>query len=661
MLKTPVIPSSFYARIRLPIRFGWIFVFICQTVSGQIRLPLLISDGMVLQRDSPIQVWGWAQPGELVEVTLNGQTGRATTEPTGKWTMKLPAMKAGGPYSMQIKGNNQITLTDILIGDVWLCSGQSNMAIPMERVKERYPDVIAQADNPAIRHFFLPTRYNFQTPMEDVPPGRWETATPQNVLRFTAIGYFFAKALFEKYHVPIGLINASVGGSPAEAWLSADALKRFPEHLATVEKLKDSAYVAGIQQSEKTAISAWNRRLRQQDKGWQGKKNWTDPAYDASAWPVMQLPGFWEDAGVPKGNGVVWFRKEIDVPVEMTNKPAKLFLGRIVDSDSVFINGTFVGTIGYQYPPRRYTLPANLLKPGKNTLVVRVINTAGKGGFIPDKPYQLIAGGQTINLKGPWQYQVGATAEAQPGTTFFQYKPEGLFNGMIAPLVKCALKGVIWYQGEANTNNADEYRQTFPAVIADWRQNWKQAGSMSTNFPFLFVQLANYLPVTSQPTESQWAELREAQRKTLSVPNTAMVVATDVGEWNDIHPLNKETVGQRLALAAEHLAYGDKTVVHSGPMYQSMKREGNQIVLTFSNTGSGLVAKDGKPLTHFAIAGSDNKFVWARATIKGNTVRVWSDQVPNPTTVRYAWADNPEGANLANQEGLPASPFTTSP
>ena len=661
MLTTPVISSFFYERIRFSLRFGWVFVFICQTAFSQIRLPHLISDGMVLQRDTPIQVWGWAKPGELVEVKLNGQTGRATTGPTGKWTLKLAAMKAGGPYSMQIKGSNQITLTDILIGDVWLCSGQSNMTIPMERVKERYSDVIAQADNPAIRHFFLPTRYNFRTPIEDVPPGRWETATPQNVLRFTAIGYFFAKDLFEKYHIPIGLINASVGGSPAEAWLSADALKRFPNHRATVEKLKDSAYVAGIQRSEKTAISAWYRRLRQQDKGWQGEKNWTDPAYDASAWPVMQLPGFWEDAGVPKGNGVVWFRKEIDVPVEMTNKPAKLFMGRIVDSDSVFINGTFAGTIGYQYPPRRYDLPTNLLKPGKNTLVVRVINTAGKGGFIPDKPYQLIAGGQTIDLKGPWHYQVGATAEAQPGTTFFQYKPEGLFNGMIAPLVKCALKGVIWYQGEANTGNADEYRQTFPAVIVDWRQKWKQAGATSANFPFLFVQLANYLPVTNQPVESQWAELREAQRITLTVPNTAMVVATDVGEWNDIHPLNKETVGKRLALAAEHLAYGDKTVVHSGPLYQSMKREGNQIILTFSNVGSGLVAKDGKPLTHFAIAGADNKFVWAQASIKGNTVRVWSDQVPNPTTVRYGWADNPEEANLANKEGLPASPFTTSP
>lgn len=653
-MKTGFIARRILSASRL--RYVWVFILFCQPVFSQIRLPRLISDGLVLQRNVPVQVWGWAKAGETVEVTFNGQTTQTKTGNDGKWKVKLAVQKAGGPYQMFFKGSNEIILNDILVGDVWVCSGQSNMVLPMERVKERYGEVIAQATNPAIRHFFLPTRYNFQGPLDDVPPGRWESATPRNVMRFSAVGYFFARDLFEKYHVPIGLINASVGGSPVEAWLSEDALKRFPNHLATVEQVRDSAYVAGIQQSEKTTIGLWNRALRQQDKGWQGDKNWTDPAYDASDWPTMQLPGFWEDAGVPPGNGVVWFRKEIDVPAEMTNKPAKLFLGRIVDSDSVYINGTFAGTIGYQYPPRRYGLPANLLKAGKNTLVVRVINTAGKGGFIPDKPYQLVAGGKTIDLKGLWQYQVGAVSGPMPGTTFFQYKPEGLFNALIAPLVNYSIKGVIWYQGEANTDHPQEYRQSFPALIADWRNHWKQGP-----FPFLYVQLANYLPAKNQPAESQWAELRDAQLKTLSVPKTAMVVATDVGEWNDIHPLNKETVGKRLALAADYLAYGDKKVVYSGPVYQSMKKEGAKIRLTFSNTGSGLVAKDGGELKHFAMAGADQRFVWANAKIEGNQVVVWSDQVPNPVVVRYAWADNPEGANLYNQEGLPASPFTTSP
>ncbi|QMW00967.1 sialate O-acetylesterase [Spirosoma foliorum] len=630
-----------------------------QLAFGQVKLPRLVSDGMVLQRDVPATLWGWAKAGESVSVTLNSKTSTAITGQDGKWKLQLPPMKAGGPYQIQIKASNELTLNDVLFGDVWLCSGQSNMVLPMERVKERYATEIAQANYPAIRHFFVPMRYNFQGPLEDVLPGRWESASPQNVMRFSAVAYFFAKDLYEKYHVPIGLINASVGGTPAEAWLSAEALKAFPEQLAMAEKVKDSTYVKGIQQSEQTAIRAWYTQLRQRDKGWQGEKNWANPAYDASNWPSMQLPGFWEDAGVPPGNGVVWFRKEIDVPASMTNKPAKLFLGRIVDADSVFINGVFAGTIGYQYPPRRYDLPANLLKAGKNTLVVRVINTNGKGGFIPDKRYELIADGQTIDLKGNWQYQVGATMPPLPGTTFFQYKPGGLFNGMIAPLVHYTIKGALWYQGEANTAHPSDYTQLLPALIADWRRNWQQTGATSGNFPFLYVQLANYLPANAQPVESQWAELREAQRKTLSVSNTAMAVITDAGEWNDIHPLNKETVGKRLALAAEKLAYSDTKVVYSGPLYQSMKREGNKIILTFSNVGSGLLAKGGGALKQFAIAGPDKRFVWANARLKGNQVVVWNDQIAEPTVVRYAWADNPEGANLYNKEGLPASPFTT--
>ena len=645
----------------LQILCGWIGLFFWQTAPAQIRLPHLISDGMVLQRDQPITVWGWAKPNEKVTILFNNQTIAITTQSDGKWTTHLSAMKAGGPYQMQIRASNQLTLNNIMVGDVWICSGQSNMVLPMERVKERYKEVIEQANNPAIRQFALPVRYNFQGPVDDVPPGHWESVTPQNVMRFSAVAYFFAKDLYEKYHVPIGLITASVGGSPAEAWLSAEALKAFPSQLAIANEVKDTAYINNIQRQEQLATRSWYRQLRQLDKGWQGDKNWADLGVDDSAWPTMHVPGFWEDIGVPPGNGAVWFRKEVDVPASMTHQPAKLFLGRIVDADSVFMNGRFVGTIGYQYPPRRYDLPADLLQTGKNTLVVRVISTNGKGGFIPDKRYELIVGGQTIDLKGGWRYQVGATTGPMPGTTFFQYKPGGLFNGMVAALLQYAIKGVIWYQGEANVGKAQEYSQLFPTLITDWRQKWKQTGASSRDFPFLYVQLANYLPTQEQPSESEWAELRDAQRRTLSVPQTAMVVATDVGEWNDIHPLNKQTVGKRLALAAEKMAYGDSRVVSSGPLYQSMKRRGHKLILTFTYTGSGLIAKGEGKLNQFAIAGADKKFTWATAKLRGNQVIVWSDQVPDPVTVRYAWADNPAGANLYNREGLPASPFTTEP
>ncbi len=556
---------------------------------------------------------------------------------------------------MEIHAGNFITLKNILIGDVWVCSGQSNMDLTMARIKERYADVIANSTNPAIRRFFVPTRYNFKTQQPDLQSGFWEPANPESVLRFTATGYFFARALYEKYQVPIGLIHASVGGSPAEAWLSEDALKEFPEHLQTAEKFRDSSFVNQIINNDKAVNDAWYKRLRQLDKGHAiGEIPWFDTTFNAPDWSTMQLPSFWRDEGLGPINGVVWFRKEIDIPATMTGKPAKLLLGRIVDSDSVYINGTFVGTTSYQYPPRRYDVPENVLRAGKNILVVRVINNAGIGGFIKDKPYRLIAGGQTIDLKGPWLYKLGAAMDPLPASTFIRWKPMGLYNGMIAPLINYTIKGVIWYQGESNVDDPLEYQKLFPALITDWRRKWNLG-----DFPFLYVQLANYLQTSEQPAESEWAELRETQLKTLSVSNTGMAVAIDIGEWNDIHPENKKDVGERLALAARKVAYGENNVVYSGPIYHSQKVQGNKISISFKNTGGGLIVKGGGELNQFAIAGEDKKFVWAHAKIENDKVIVWSDRVPRPVAVRYAWADNPGKANLFNKEGLPASPFRT--
>jgi sialate O-acetylesterase len=408
--------------------------------------------------------------------------------------------------------------------------------------------------------------------------------------------------------------------------------------------------------------SAWYRLIRERDRGLAaGKKRWYDPAYDYSDWPTMSLPGYWADGRLGHVNGVVWFRRDFIVPDSMAGKPAKLLMGTIVDSDEIYINGRLVGTTSYQYPPRRYDVPADLLKAGRNTIVARVVNTSGRGGFVKNKPYQLSVEGWTIDLKGRWRYKLGAIMDPLPPTTFIQYKPLGLYNGMIAPLLNCAVKGVIWYQGESNTGRGLEYRKLFPALITDWRKNWNRG-----KFPFLYVQLANFMKAKAQPSESGWAELREAQLKTLAVPNTAMAVTIDIGEWNDIHPLNKKDVGERLALAARKLAYGDRRLVHSGPIYKSVKIKDGKAVISFTNTGGGLVAKGGE-LKQFAIAGRDKKpvvslsnpFVWANAKIKGKKVIVWSDKVTDPVAVRYAWADNPEGANLYNKQGLPASPFRT--
>jgi sialate O-acetylesterase len=622
---------------------------------AEVRLPRLISNGMVLQRQANVYVWGWADAGKKITVQFIGETYRTTADEKGNWTVPLSGLKAGGPYDMEIIDRERITIKNILIGDVWVCSGQSNMVLPMKRVRELYEAEIAQSENPNIRYFSVPVQYDFNELRNDLPSGEWKSTTPENVLDFGAAAYFFAKALHEKYAVPIGLINASVGGTPAEAWMSQEALKAFPEHLETAERYKDDDYIDQILNEDRTVRENWYRELRRRDRGLADKdKPWFDPDLDTSSWSVMPIPSFWADEGLGNINGVVWFRKEIEVPASMTGKPALLRLGTIVDADSVYINGRFVGTISYQYPPRKYPIPENLLKAGKNTIVVRVINNRGKGGFVKDKPYQLTAGGQTIDLKDEWQYKLGAVMDPMPEQIFIFYKPSGLFNGMIAPLLNNPIKGVIWYQGESNAGKPAEYSKLFPALIADWRAHWHQG-----DFPFLFVQLPNFMKAVDQPSESNWAEMRESQLKTLSVPNTGMAVAIDVGEWNDIHPMNKKPIGDRLALAAQKVAYGDDAVVYSGPIYQSMEIKGNQIILTFTNIGSGLAVKDRGELKHFAIAGADKQFVWAKAKIEDNRVVVWNDRIKNPVVVRYAWADNPEDANLINKEGLPASPFRT--
>ncbi|GGG49809.1 9-O-acetylesterase [Hymenobacter glacieicola] len=625
--------------------------------NAQVRLPRLVSDGMVLQRDTKVNIWGWAAPGEKVVLQFNGQTYQTAAGKDGKWQLSLPALKAGGPYQLDITASNRITLKDVLVGDVWLLSGQSNMETPMLRLRDKFPEVIAQAANPRIRQYEVPMAYTLQKPRTDVAGGKWIAADPQTVLQFSAVGYFFAKEINAKYQVPVGLIKDAVGGSPAEAWLSADALRQFPKYVQQADKYRDSAQVAEQRRQEGAAVTSWYQRLYQADQGEaRGQQKWSAAEYDARGWASMNVPGYWANQ-TPLGpvNGVVWFRKEVEVPAAMVGQPSRLELGTLVDADSTYLNGQLVGTTGYQYPPRKYEVKPGVLKAGKNVVVVRLISNGGRGGFTLDKNYQLRAGGQTIDLRGPWQYKLGATLPPTPGTTPFQFQPGALFNGMIAPVLPYALKGVLWYQGESNAGRPQDYQALMTSLISDWRTHFQRP-----DLPFLYVQLANFMAVKSEPGESGWAEVREAQRRTLAVPRTGMAVALDAGEWNDIHPLDKQTVGHRLALAAQQVAYGEKKGVASGPLYQSMQVSGNKVTLRFSSVGSGLMAKGGGPLRHFAVAGPDKKFVWAQAQIDGNTVVVWSDAVPAPVAVRYAWADNPEGANLYNKEGLPASSFQAS-
>ncbi|MDE3182884.1 MAG: sialate O-acetylesterase [Bacteroidota bacterium] len=638
-----------------------------QQVFSQVKLPRLVRDSMILQRDMKINIWGWASKGEKVSIKFNGKNYKTKTGNDGKWKLQLSPMKAGGPYTMVISGKNSITLHDILIGDVWFCSGQSNMVHQLKLHSVYYPEAIPDAHYPEIRQFWIPTLTNLEGPLDTLPSGYWKSANPEDVQDFSAVAYFFAKDLYKKYHVPIGIINASVGGTPIEAWSSEDGLKEFSSIEKTIEKNKDTAYVNGL---KRRAFANYANRPKQVDKGLSGPIPWYDPAYSppAGGWRQIGIPGYWEDQGLRDLNGVVWYRREIDVPQSMINKPAKVFLGRIVDADALYINGKEVGKTTYQYPQRRYPVPDGVLKPGNNLFVVRVTNNFGKGGFVPDKPYSLIAGNDTIDLKGYWQYKVGEVFIPQRGFGGFgfsaQNEPTALYNAMVAPEINYTIKGFVWYQGESNAGNASEYAKLQPAMIEDWRNKWKEG-----NIPFLYVQLPGFGDYNYLPSESQWAVLREGQLQSLSVPNTAMAVAIDLGEWNDIHPDRKKPVGDRLALAAEKIAYGEN-IVYSGPLYQSSTIDGDKIIISFSQTGSGLIFKSADDSSYasplpgdveggFTIAGADKKFVWAKAKIEGGKVAVWSDQIKDPKYVRYAWADFPVNPNLYNKEGLPASPFET--
>ncbi len=623
------------------------------TTNAQLRLPRLIRDSMILQRDVPVKIWGWANKKGTVKVNFNKKNYKSVADTNGNWSVVLPATKAGGPYTITVVGDHTIELKEILFGDVWICSGQSNMVHQMELHSVKYANEVASANNPQIRHFWVPNLADMQKPHDDLSNGFWKSANPKDISEFSAAAYFFAIKIYEQYHIPIGLINASVGGTPIEAWISEEGLKDFPMIQTTIQKNKDTAYI----NSFKRVSANMPPRPKSEDKGMLNK--WYDPNYVPKGWHTITVPGFWEDQGVKDLDGVVWYRKEFEVPKTMINNASRLFLGRIVDADNVYINGTAIGNTTYMYPQRRYTIPAGVLHEGKNLIVVKIQNSFGKGGFVPDKPYYLFAGNDTIDLKGYWQYKVGEVYVPMQrgmggGGISAINQPSALYNAMIAPCINFANKGILWYQGESNTGRANEYAQLQSALINDWRNKWHNPSA-----PFLYVQLPGFMDMNYLPSESQWAQFRQAQLQTLAIPNTGMAVAIDLGEWNDIHPDRKKEVGERLALWARKVVYHENDLVYSGPLYQSSNIDGNKIVISFTQIGTGLSSIDGEELYYFSIAGEDKKFVWATAKIEGDKVIVWSEGISNPKYVRYAWADNPDGANLSNKEGLPASPFTT--
>lgn len=615
---------------------------------ADIRLPRLMGDHAVLQRDQPLPLWGYAAPGEQVTVRLNNTAaGTAIADQNGHWQLTLPAQPAGGPHLLAFQGQNQLKVQDVYFGDVFVASGQSNMELTMARLEEAYPADLQQADFPLIRQFNVPQRYDFKAPQQDFSEGQWLVASPQTIQHFSALAFYFARDLQQHSKAAIGIYNAALGGSPVESWLDESTLKQFPDAYQLAQIYKSDALIRDIEAADQAKNSRWYGDLAKNDAGLHAKTPWYSPAFDDSQWADFSVPGYRQDSFT----GVWWLRKTVRLTAEQAAQARILRLGSIVDAEEVYINGSQIGNTTYMYPPRRYPLPQGLLKAGDNLLAVRVTVTNGahnRSGFIPDKPYWLGTDSNKIDLTGVWKKQDSTAAKALPMDAFIRWKPLGLYNAMIAPLQKLPVKAVLWYQGESNVGAYPQYEARFRAMIRQWRMQWQQP-----ELPVLYVQLANYLPKQTTPLHSSWAGLREAQAAVQSEPNTAMVVAIDTGEWNDIHPVDKRTLGSRMALAARAVVYGEN-IAYRGPTLQSMQRQGARLRLSFAHSETGLNLKPGQA---FAIAGADGQFVWADVALKDGHIELSHPQVPAPTQVRYGHADNPD-AVLYNSAGLPASPFS---
>ncbi|OJU35220.1 MAG: 9-O-acetylesterase [Bacteroidales bacterium 45-6] len=619
-------------------------------VQASVKLPSIFSDNMVLQQNKVIQVWGWADKGETVEVSFQNQTRKVKADKSGNWAVTFAPQAHGGPYTLDVKGkSNRLSLHDILIGEVWLCSGQSNMEFAVKNANNASVE-ISRANNPQIRSFNV-TKAMGSQPKNDLE-GRWQVCSPATVADFSAVGYFFALNLYTELGVPVGIINSSWGGTDIETWISDTSFNELPGQFSKRYEGKRIDNVDQFQQDNKSRKEDYLKAM-DHDPGISGK--WFSSAEtDVAAWPTMQVPQLWEGL-LGDVDGIVWYSFLFDLPKEDAGKAAAIQLGPIDDNDITWVNGQTVGhTEGYTMN-RQYNIPEKVLVAGKNQITVKVTDFSGGGGFYgkADGMY-LVVNGKRYSLAANWHYKPAVTnkqfnyVELSPNV-----QPSLLFNAMINPLTKFQIAGAIWYQGENNAGQAYNYKTLFPALINDWRKQWH------TEFPFYWVQLANFQAKDADPVESNWAELRQAQTLTLSLPKTGQAVITDIGEANDIHPRNKQDVGRRLALIALRKTYGKTDLVYSGPTFRSMEIKGSKVVLSFDNIGGGLVATSKYGYVEgFTISGKDKKFVWAKAYIDGDKVVVYSDSVVEPVAVRFAWANNPD-VNLFNKEGLPAVPFQT--
>ena len=632
--------------------FLLLFIFYFnEPVYGQIKLPHFFDNHMVLQREKEIPIWGSASPGTKIKIKLANHSIITVTDNQGKWMLHIPPIEAGGPFDLKVyendEGNPSVEFYDILIGDVWLASGQSNMEWQVQQStsgKEEIP----KAYNNNIRFFKVPHNFSLE-PLSDVLEANWKICDSTSVKDFSAVAYFFSKKIQNEVGVPIGIIQSTWGGTPVEAWTSR-------EMLYTNSEAKDK-----VLQNDTITIEHFVKDTVDLKKFWDivynPKRNTeiTIPqsAYDDSDWKTVSVPGVISDWEPKFYEGMIWLRKNVNLKSEFINGDLSLNLGHPEMNYTLYFNGAEIcKNVWNANESHSYTIPNSLVKNGENCITLRMAALWGGGGLNPPaEDIYLSNGEEKISLTGKWKYKKNLEPII-PKIYYYHQYPTYIFNGMLNPIIPFGLKGFIWYQGENNEDDAFNYRKLFPMLITDWRIRFQQG-----YLPFLFVQLPNYYKSEKIPSDGKWAVLRESQYNTLSLPNTGMTSIIDLGEAQNIHPTNKKDVGNRLATVAEKMVYG-KQIIASGPKFKSYQIEENEVHIQFTETGKGLTTKNNKPAKGFAIAGKDKKFFWAKARIEENKVVVISEKVKEPVAIRYGWANNPE-INLINSEGLPAIPFRT--
>lgn len=634
-------------RTALPL----LLALLAATAHAEVRLAEVFGEHMVLQRDRPLKLWGRATPGQTLDVAFAGRSARAKVGTDGRWQVQFPPLPAGGPHRLTVKGDATVQLDDVLIGDVWLLGGQSNMEWPLAPT-DTGPQDVASPQNPQLRHLRVPLRARL-TPEADIGPAPWVVAEPGRVGEFSAIGYHFARRLQAVQGIPIGLVNAAWGGSMLETWVRRDAALADPDLAPSVRALPSDPGAFGAAQLKRLLprVTAWQPGLALDGVDASG---WSAATDLDNAWPTLKAPGVWEEQGLADLDGIVWLRKRLDLSPAQAAGPAELHLAKVDDCDEVWVNGQRVGgQCGYDQL-RRYALPAGLLRAGANWIAVRVTDTGGGGGFHGDAAaMRLDTAAGSVPLAGTWRARVEKVAVADQPTA--NDAPTLAHNGLIAPLHGLSVRGVLWYQGESNVWRAEAYAGTFQRLIQDWRTQFGDP-----KLPFFFVQLAAFLPLAdNQPGAGGWPELREAQAAALTLPHTGMATAIDVGDANDIHPRNKRTVGERLAALALH-ELGLRAAPASGPQWLGHDVRGGDIHLRFAHTAGGLrTARAGEPVRGFYLAGADRRWVPAQARLEGDRIVLSSPGLAQPVAARYAWVNNPGEANVVGGDGLPLPPLRT--